>query len=43
VTIRVEESWTEKEKQILEKTARACPIAQSLHPDTKQEVIFIYK
>tara|TARA_B110000879_G_C11181275_1_gene518523 strand:+ start:5659 stop:6060 length:402 start_codon:yes stop_codon:yes gene_type:complete len=43
VNITVAENWTEKEKQILEKTARACPVAQSLHPETKQEVVFTYK
>lgn len=43
VNIKVAEKWTDKEKQILEKTAKACPVAQSLHPETKQEVIFTYK
>jgi putative redox protein len=43
VNVTVAENWTEKEKQILEKTAKTCPVAQSLHPEIKQEVIFNYK
>lgn len=31
-------SYTEKEKQILEKTALTCPVFQSLHPDVNKEL-----
>lgn len=31
-------SYTEKEKQILEKTALTCPVYESLHPDVKKEL-----
>lgn len=35
-------NYTEKEKAIIEKSARTCPVAQSLHPDIKQEIAFNY-
>jgi putative redox protein len=35
-------SFTNKEKAILENAARTCPVALSLHPDIKQTVSFIY-
>lgn len=33
-------SYTDKEKQILENTANTCPVIQSLHPDCKKKVSF---
>lgn len=33
-------SYTVKEKQILENTANTCPVIQSLHPDCKKKVSF---
>lgn len=45
-TIRVEMefqkglSFTEKERQILEKAALTCPVYQSLHPDINKDVHF---
>lgn len=38
-----EASYTDKEKEILEIAGRTCPVALSLHPDLKQEIVFIYK
>lgn len=35
-------SFTDKEKTILENIARTCPVAKSLHPDVKQELTFIW-
>lgn len=35
-------SLTEKEKQILERTAHTCPVAKSLHPDLIQTIRFNY-
>ncbi len=35
-------NYSEKEKKILENSARTCPVALSLHPDVKQTVIFNY-
>ena len=32
--------YSKKEKTILEKAARHCPVALSLSPDTKEEIIF---
>lgn len=35
-------NYTDKEKQLLENTALACPVAKSLHPDIKQKIRFHY-
>jgi uncharacterized OsmC-like protein len=35
-------NYTEKEKTIIEKAAKTCPVAYSLHPDIKQEITFSY-
>jgi len=35
-------NYTEKEKAIIEKSARTCPVAHSLYPDIKQEIAFNY-
>ncbi|NWJ49792.1 MAG: OsmC family protein [Bacteroidetes bacterium] len=32
--------YTDKEKKLIEQAAKICPVAQSLHPDTKQTIIF---
>ena len=37
-----ENSFTEKEKKILENAAHTCPVALSLHPDIKQILHFKY-
>ncbi|HMN90479.1 MAG TPA: OsmC family protein [Saprospiraceae bacterium] len=37
------ESYTEKDRAILENTARTCPVAESLHKDVKQLVMFAWK
>jgi uncharacterized OsmC-like protein len=34
---------TDKEKILLENSARACPVAKSLHPEIIQEINFIYE
>ena len=33
-------NFTDKDKAILENTAKTCPVAYSLHPDIKQELTF---
>lgn len=33
---------TEEEKKFIEETAEKCPVAESLHPDIKQTLIFEY-
>lgn len=35
-------SYTDEEKQFIEKTAHNCPVAKSLHPDLKQTMSFVY-
>jgi uncharacterized OsmC-like protein len=35
--------YSEKELKILEISARECPVANSLHPDLKQTVSFVFK
>lgn len=34
--------YSEKEKAIIERSAKTCPVAHSLHPDIKQEITFSY-
>ena len=36
-------NYTEKEKAILEKAARTCPVAMSLHPELTQTIHFNYQ
>ena len=38
-----ENSYTEKEKKILENSARTCPVAKSLNPEIKQNITFKYE
>lgn len=33
-------NYSEKEKKIIEHSARTCPVSQSLHPDLKQTINF---
>ena len=35
-------TFTDKDKTILENAARTCPVAHSLHPDIKQELVFVW-
>lgn len=35
-------SYTTKEKEIIERSAKTCPVANSIHPDIKQEISFGY-
>jgi putative redox protein len=42
IDFQLPEYYTDKEKQILEKTALTCPVALSLHPDLKQTITFNY-
>jgi uncharacterized OsmC-like protein len=37
-----EYSYTDKEKAIIEHSARTCPVALSLHPDIEQKIRFNY-
>jgi putative redox protein len=42
VDLKIDEDWTTEEKHILEKTAKNCPVALSLHPHIKQTISFTY-
>ena len=35
-------NYSEKERKIIELSAKECPVAQSLHPDLKQNIHFYY-
>src|ERR1035437_4721423 len=35
-----ETTYSDKEKTLLEQSAKACPVAMSLHPDIKQTIIY---
>ena len=34
--------YSEKERKILNACVRECPVSQSLHPDVKQTVSFVF-
>ena len=35
-------NFTDKEKKMYEHVALACPVAKSLHPDIKQNIVFVW-
>jgi uncharacterized OsmC-like protein len=35
-------NYSHKEKEIIERSAKTCPVAYSLHPDIKQDITFNY-
>ncbi len=35
--------FPDKEKKILQRIAETCPVALSLHPDIKQDIVFIWQ
>ena len=35
-------NYSDKEKKFIEKAAYTCPVSQSLHPDLKQELSFLF-
>jgi putative redox protein len=42
LVISLNEKWNDKERKILETAANTCPVAFSLHPEIKLNVIFNY-
>ncbi len=43
VTLRIpDNNFSGKEKEIIERTAHACPVAKSLHPDLKQVIDIVF-
>lgn len=43
VELNFPKDYTAKEKRFIEVSAKECPVANSLHPDLKQTIIFNYK
>ena len=43
IKLNLEGVQTEKEKKILEDTAKTCPVLNSLHPDMEKEIVFNWK
>jgi putative redox protein len=35
-------AYSDKEKRVYENAAHTCPVAKSIHPDIKQEILFIW-
>lgn len=35
-------NYTDRQKRVIESSARTCPVANSLHPDVKKTVVFNY-
>ena len=42
ITLKIEENWSGKERKLLENVALNCPVAKSLSPEIKQEIVFEY-
>lgn len=42
VVVKIAEKWSDREKEIMENTAKTCPVAKSLHPDINQNISFEY-
>lgn len=42
VHLRFPRVYSEHDRVLIERTARTCPVAMSLHPDLKQEISFVY-
>ncbi len=38
-----ERNYTDREKLIIERIARNCPVALSLHPDLEQDIVFNFR
>ena len=43
VTFRLPASLSANDRTLLERSAHTCPVTLSLHPDVKQNVVFIYQ
>lgn len=40
--IKGQAQYSEKEKEIIQRSGRTCPVALSLHPDVRQDIEFIF-
>lgn len=43
VELRFPRAYTEHNRVLIERTARTCPVAMSLHPDLQQTITFVYE
>lgn len=43
LTLHFPRVYSEHDRVLIERTARTCPVALSLHPDLKQDISFRYK
>ena len=43
VTFRLPASLSANDRTLLERSAHTCPVTLSLHPDVKQNIVFIYQ
>ena len=43
VTFRLPATLSPSDRTLLERSAHTCPVTLSLHPDVKQNVVFIYE
>jgi putative redox protein len=42
VVVNFNDSFTNEQKEIIEKTSKTCPVGNSLHPDIKRTYVFNY-
>ena len=42
ITVLMNQNFDEKTRKILEVAALTCPVGQSLHPETRQKIQFVY-
>ena len=42
LTMRMPAGLTAEQREKLERIGRTCPVAQSLHPEVRQEIVFVY-
>jgi uncharacterized OsmC-like protein len=42
VALRFPRAYKEHDRVLIERTARTCPVAMSLHPDLQQTITFVY-
>jgi hypothetical protein len=43
VELHFPRAYTEHNRVLIERTARTCPVAMSLHPDLQQTITFVYR
>ena len=43
VVLTIGDIWNDREREIMENTAKSCPVSKSLSPDLEQHLSFFYK